>query len=1379
MKGNNSGILEVIKPAHRKSRNAENPGQLAFRDEEYFELLAENSRDVIFHTGMYPTHHFIYVSPSATRITGYTPEDFYANPTLPEKCIYPDDYHLISDKSQWQYFSNSSPVEIRWIRKDGKLIWTEHLINQIHKKNGKPDSYLIVMRDITERKAAEAALLESQKFATSLLENAPHATAVIDADTRIKYVNPAWEKLNGWTAAEVVGTKIPYPWWPKEEMPQFMDGFTRLMSTPTGRGELPSRNKNGELIWVDLTWNTVIRDGKFVNLVINSIEITDRKRIEDALKESESKYRSIFESSNDIILGTDIQGKIVDINGKVKEIAGYEKEEIIGRKFTDLIFLMPGKTMDLLVPIFNKRLAGESIAPYEIEMLKKNGESIYFELNAVPQKVNDKVIGDVVILRDITLQKRSLKVIQESEEKFSKAFRGSPNAVCIMSIRDSKFIETNDSFVRFTGYTREEIIGNNPTGLNLWVNDTDETKMAKVLQETGRLDNMEVKSRMKSGEVRTGLFSAEMIDIGEVKCAIIVITDITSEVNAKKALRESEEKFAAAFQASPDMMAIMSIRTNKYLEVNDSYTQCLGYSREELISQSSLELPLFASREEGIRMENMIKNGKVSHEEFRFRTKQGEERIWLCSVDNINISSEPCFLCVATDITERKQAQQALHESEERFSAAFHASPDMMIITDVAEAKFIDVNESFTINTGYSREELVGHSTNEIDLWADEKELEDFLKIIADKGKVKNAEYRRRRKDGGIRTWLCSSEMITIGGKVCAIAVASDITERKNAEKALKDSEEKFSKAFNASPLSISISHLGTGKLIEVNDGFLRDKGYTREEVIGRTSKELNLWMDEQTQVKFMNGLKEKGGVHNEMIQSRTKSGQIRTGLISAEIISIANESCVLTIYNDITQQKQAEEQLRLLGSVTQQVTDSTIVTDPRFKITYINEAAHKLFGYTLEEVRGKDLSILNDEPMTEELLNAMRDKIFKNEVWSGILTKKHKSGRSMVCENHLSPLCDENGRIYAYIVVQRDVTREKEVEAKLQEHKKLIDSILANTPEGVIVIDHNKHIILANNAIHDIFHLGKAALKNKELEDFFPAEQFFDLHNAINTAAGENKTLEFRYQVQNQEKIIYCIVVKMDRERTLLTFTDVSREREEEEKLYLTDRLASIGEMAAGIAHELNNPLTGILALSQMLVSSDIAEEHKEDLQCINSEAKRAANIVKNVLLFARNKPDITGRSNINEVIKDVLRLREYEERGNNIKVVTNLEENLANVSLDKGQLQQVFLNIISNAEAAIKEVDRPGLLTVTTQRVNNHVNISFTDNGCGISKQIMSRIFDPFFTTKEVGKGTGLGLSICYSIITKSGGKINVKSQVNEGTTFTIRLPVVSPEK
>ncbi len=970
--------------------------------DDFFQLLAENARDIILHAKLSPKFHYDYVSPSSTHITGYTPEEFYADPFLPKKITVPEDYSLV-DASTRSESNFNKPVEVRWIHKDGRIIWTEHMISLTRDKEGKLENFHVIARDITERKQAEAALQENQQFTTSLLENAPHATVVLNADTSVKYVNPAWERINGWTLKEVVGVKAPYPWWPDEYKDSFMEPFKETMKQGGGKAEIFAQKKNGEIYWIDMNWVSVMNNGEMAYMIINSVDITERIKSQEALKESESKYRSIFESANDIIVLIDREGTIVDINSKGKEIVGFEKEETIGQKFSQLTHIITKDSINKATKNFNDRLAGNDIAPYEIEIRKKNGDVLYFEVRAVSLKINDKTISDVVVLRDITNQKRSMLALKESEEKFSKAFTASPNPVCIVTVKEGTFLEVNRSYLRFSGYSRKEIIGHTPVELNLWANEDEMKRMAKSLKKTGKVDREEIRSRMKSGEIRTGLFSAEEIEIGGVKCITLVITDIT---------------------------------------------------------------------------------------------------------------------------------------------------------------------------------------------------------------------------------------------------------DRKKAQEALRESEEKFSKAFQASPSSVSISKMSDGKFIEVNDTFLRDKGYTREEIIGHTAKELKIYSKKEDYANIRTILNKKGKFVNRETRYITKAGQKRVGLMSAEIINIGDEPCMIVIHTDVTEQK--------------------------------------------------------------------------------------------------------------------------EIETKLQAHQKLIDNILANTPQGVLVIDKDNRVLLANKALQDIFHFNNRALKNKLLKEIFPTDHYFNLHKAVKSGDVEKHSLEFRYQTQEPEKIIYCVVVKMDGELTLLTFSDVSREREEEEKLYLTDRLASLGEMAAGLAHELNNPLTGILALSQLLKSGNLPAEQKEDIECIHNEAKRAADIVKNVLLFARSKTRDNGRISPNEVIKDVLRLREYDERINNITVVTNLEKNLPSIRLEKGQLQQVFLNMMSNAEAAIKEINNSGTITITTQRVNNHVNIMFSDNGCGIKKQIMPRIFDPFFTTKEIGKGTGLGLSICYSIIVKHGGKISVKSQVNEGTTFTIRMPM-----
>ena len=236
----------------------------------------------------------------------------------------------------------------------------------------------------------------------------------------------------------------------------------------------------------------------------------------------------------------------------------------------------------------------------------------------------------------------------------------------------------------------------------------------------------------------------------------------------------------------------------------------------------------------------------------------------------------------------------------------------------------------------------------------------------------------------------------------------------------------------------------------------------------------------------------------------------------------------------------------------------------------------------------------------------------------------------------------------------------------------------------------------------------------------------------------------------------------------------DVTERKRMDEQLIMTDRLASIGELASGIAHELNNPLTSVIGFSQLLMEGNIPDEIKEDLGIVCSEAQRASNIVKNLLTFARKHAPVKQLSRVNTIIEDVLRLRAYEQKVSNIEVKEQLATDLPEIMVDYFQLQQVFLNIIVNAENAMLEAHGRGKLVITTERVNHVVRTSFVDNGPGITKENLSRIFAPFFTTKEVGKGTGLGLSICHGIVSAHGGQIYAKSEHGKGATFIVELPI-----
>jgi signal transduction histidine kinase len=192
------------------------------------------------------------------------------------------------------------------------------------------------------------------------------------------------------------------------------------------------------------------------------------------------------------------------------------------------------------------------------------------------------------------------------------------------------------------------------------------------------------------------------------------------------------------------------------------------------------------------------------------------------------------------------------------------------------------------------------------------------------------------------------------------------------------------------------------------------------------------------------------------------------------------------------------------------------------------------------------------------------------------------------------------------------------------------------------------------------------------------------------------------------------------------------------------------------------------------LLLEGDVPEDMKADLQSISSEGRRAAAIVKNLLTFARSHALSSDPSDINAVINEVLNLRAHEHKVRNIEVVTQLSQDIPAVLIDHFQLQQVFLNIVLNAEQAMADSQVNGKLTVTTEALGKIVKISFANDGPEIPPDIIHRIFDPFFTTKEVGKGTGLGLSICYGIITNLGGKIYAQNQTGKGPVFIIELPL-----
>ncbi len=366
-----------------------------------------------------------------------------------------------------------------------------------------------------------------------------------------------------------------------------------------------------------------------------------------------------------------------------------------------------------------------------------------------------------------------------------------------------------------------------------------------------------------------------------------------------------------------------------------------------------------------------------------------------------------------------------------------------------------------------------------------------------------------------------------------------------------------------------------------------------------------------------------------------------------------------------------------------------------------------------------------------------------------------------------------------------RDSTKRKQAEEALRESEEKLRLMFESLALGVVVSDLNGKILQVNEAkvrMHGYDNkeelIGRSYLETMAEKDHARAIE----NRRQRLEHGYAKHAEYTYLRKDGSEFLAEAISAILRDASgnpigFITITeDITERKRMQEQLILTDRLASIGELASGIAHELNNPLTSVIGFSELLSErKDIPADIKEDLEVINREAKRTAGVVRNLLTFARKHPQAKQLVDINNIIQTVLALRAYEQRINNIQVDTRFAPDLPEVMADGFQLQQVFLNIITNAEFFMIEAHGRGTLTITTERVGDIIRASLADDGPGIPKENLEHhLFNPFFTTKEVGKGTGLGLSICHGIITAHGGRIYAESELGKGATFIIELPI-----
>ncbi len=496
---------------------------------------------------------------------------------------------------------------------------------------------------------------------------------------------------------------------------------------------------------------------------------------------------------------------------------------------------------------------------------------------------------------------------------------------------------------------------------------------------------------------------------------------------------------------------------------------------------------------------------------------------------------------------------------------------------------------------------------------------------------------------------------------------------------------------------------------------------------------------------------------------------------------------------------QQTEETRDYLENLIGGAGDGILALDIDGRIVRWNQGMERLTEYRAGEIIGRSFL---DLPAPESLEKTMQivERAKAGEIIQGAEERMLRRDGVMVdVALTLSPVKGPGTDPGGVSVIVRDMTERRRMESSVRVmHRQILESeekfidMVEKAHDAIFLVDASTGGILQANAMAETMTgLSRSELIGRAVADLHPEEErgrasrHFD--DTVGLGAGPSIELTLsRGSGPPLSVEVTSSVLRYAEPKLVQWFCrDISdRRRAEKEKetlqiqLLQTEKLSALGQLISGVAHELNNPLTGVIGYSQLLSSQKCEEKIKRGLEKVYSEAKRCHRIVQNLLTFARKHKPEKQPISINDIIESTVELRSYQLRVDDITVEMSLSKDLPQTLGDFHQLQQVFMNIIINAHQAMKEIDRPGVLSLKSTSDAGMILVEISDNGPGIPGEHVKKIFDPFFTTKPTGQGTGLGLSICYGIIEQHDGKIYVESAPGGGTTFSIALPVVRQE-
>ena len=1280
------------------------------------------------------------------------------------------------------------------LRKNGQRFTARVVITPRKDTAGRPVGFLLISKDISDEIRLTEELKATQFYTRSLIESNIDALMTTDPVGRITDINQQMEALTGCTRDELIRTLFKN-YFTDPKLAE--DGIRQVLRDgKVTNYELTALSKDGRMTVVSYNAST-FRDasGKLQGVFAAARDITEQKKLEQQLRDSQAYNRGLIEASVDGLITVDPAGAISDVNEQMSRMSGYPREELIGTPFADY-FMDAERATAGVKETFEKGV----VTDYVLTLATRDRRQLRVSFNAsVFRDPSGAVRGIFASARDITDQARLQSQLAEERTYNRGLIEASLDGLITVDPMVS-ITDVNDTMCRMSGYERQELIG---SPFSKYFTDPKRaTDGVRLTLDKGAVTNYELTLRTKDGRESMVSFNAAIFkdQAGAVRGIFASARDITDQARLQSQLAEERAYNRGLIEASVDGLVTVD-EAMAITDVNDTMCRMVGRPRNQLIGTSFSSYFTEADRAaEGVKL--TFKQGSVTNYVLTLQAADGHQVpvSFNAAVFKDTAGKVRGIFASARDITSQKQLEVKIQASQAYTRSLIESNIDALMTTDPLGI-ITDVNEQMEKLTGHAREELVGTPFKKY--FTDPQRAEEGIRLVLREGRVTNYELTALSKTG--KETVVSYNAVTFndadGDLQGVFAAARDITEQKKLEQQLRE-QQTYLRGLIESSVDGLITVDPEGFITDLNEQMCRMTGFNREELVGSPFKR---YFTEPERADA--GVKQTfaaGVVTNYELVLQTKTGRKATVSFNASVFRGADNR----VQGIFASARDISEQARLSGQLTEQQAynrslieasaDALFAIAPDGMVTDVNAEATRLTGYTRKHLINSRFADYFTEP--ERARAGVQQTMQAGRVIGYELVLITRHGRRIVVSFNAGVFTDAGGTPLGILAAARDSTQQKQIEQELREQQSYTRGLIESNIDALMTTEPLGNITDVNLQMCEITGRVREELIGTPFKDYFTDSKRAE--DGIRKVLAEDRVTNYELTIRAKDgretvvsynattfkgvdgKLRGVFAAARDITDQKRLEAQLLKKNEELEEQYLrvqeANRLKS--EFLANMSHELRTPLNSIIGFTELMHDGKVGPlnaDQKEYMGDILTSSRHLLQLINDVLDLSkvesgkmefRPEPVELGRL-IGEV-RDILR----SIAGNkHIAITSEVVPALGQVMIDPAKLKQVLYNYLSNA---LKFTPDEGRVTVRVKPEGaDFFRLEVEDTGIGIRQEDFGRLFAEFqqldASAAKKYPGTGLGLALTKRLVEAQGGTVGVRSTFGKGSTFFAVLP------